>query len=72
MEAAALGRPVIVTNVRGCRQVVDDGVTGLLVPVRDARALADAVTEIAQDDATRIAMGRGRARRPCGSSTTRR
>ena len=34
MEAAALGRPVVVTNVRGCRQVVDDGVTGVLVPVR--------------------------------------
>ena len=34
------------TNVRGCRQVVDDGVTGRLVPVRDARALADAVADI--------------------------
>ena len=32
MEAAASGVPVVATDVRGCRQVVDDGVTGLLVP----------------------------------------
>ncbi len=40
MEAAAMARPVIATNIRGCRQVVDDGHTGLLVPVRDAATLA--------------------------------
>jgi glycosyltransferase involved in cell wall biosynthesis len=58
MEAAALGRPLVVTNIRGCRQVVDDGVTGLLVPVRDAAALADAIASIANDEARRVAMGR--------------
>jgi glycosyltransferase involved in cell wall biosynthesis len=58
MEAAALGRPLVVTNVRGCRQVVDDGVTGRLVPVHDAGALADAVAAIAADDNLRFAMGR--------------
>ncbi len=36
MEAAAMGLPVVATDIRGCRQVVDDGVTGRLVPVRDA------------------------------------
>ena len=36
MEAAAMGVPVVVTDIRGCRQVVDDGVTGVLVPARDA------------------------------------
>lgn len=58
MEAAALGRPVVVTNIRGCRQVVDDDVTGLLVPVRDAASLAEAVASIAADEPRRVAMGR--------------
>ena len=43
MEAAAMGLPTIATNIRGNRQVVDDGVTGVLVPVRDSVALAEAV-----------------------------
>ncbi len=57
MEAAAMGRPLVVTNVRGCRQVVDDGVTGRLVAVRDAAAIADAVAAIAGEDGARLAMG---------------
>jgi glycosyltransferase involved in cell wall biosynthesis len=57
MEAAAMGKPLVVTDVRGCRQVVDDGVTGRLVPVRDATALADAVADLARDPAARAAMG---------------
>jgi glycosyltransferase involved in cell wall biosynthesis len=63
MEAAAMGRPLVATNIRGCRQVVDDGVTGRLVPVHDAAALADAIASIAGDDAGRAAMGAaGRAK----------
>jgi glycosyltransferase involved in cell wall biosynthesis len=58
MEAAAMGLPVVVTDVRGCRQVVEDGVTGTLVPVGDAPAIADAVAALAADDARRTAMGR--------------
>ena len=57
MEAAASGVPVIATDVRGCRQVVDHAVTGLLVPVRDARALEAAVEELAADPGRRRAMG---------------
>jgi glycosyltransferase involved in cell wall biosynthesis len=53
MEAAAMGLPVVATDIRGCRQVVDDGRTGRLVRVRDAAALADAIREIAADDALR-------------------
>lgn len=63
MEAAAMGLPVVVTDVRGCRQVVEAGVTGSLVPVGDAAAIADAVAALATDDVRRVAMGRaGRAK----------
>jgi glycosyltransferase involved in cell wall biosynthesis len=57
MEAAASGVPVVATDIRGCRQVVDDGVTGLLVPVHDPGALAAAIEELAGDAAGRAAMG---------------
>src|SRR4029077_3535820 len=46
MEAAAMGLPLVLTNIRGCRQVVDDGVNGILVPARDSRALADAIAAL--------------------------
>ncbi|MDQ1439286.1 MAG: hypothetical protein QOK43_2915 [Acidimicrobiaceae bacterium] len=65
MEAAAMGLPVVATDVRGCRQVVDDGVTGLLVPVRDPGALAAAIAAVGGDPARRSAMStaaRARAR----------
>ena len=57
MEAAAMGLPVVATDIRGCRQVVDDGVTGTLVPVGDARALAEAIAKLADDEARRQQMG---------------
>ena len=61
MEAAACGVPIITTDVRGCRQVVRDGRTGLLVPVRDAAALGRAVVELAEDPDRRARMaGAGR------------
>ena len=56
MEAAASGLPIIATQIRGCRQVVDHGVTGLLVPVRDARALAAAIGSLLDDTGRREAM----------------
>jgi glycosyltransferase involved in cell wall biosynthesis len=57
MEAAAMRLPIVATDVRGCRQVVDSGVTGLLVPVRDSRALADAIGALAVDPERRLRMG---------------
>jgi glycosyltransferase involved in cell wall biosynthesis len=56
MEAAACGVPVVATDIRGCRQVVDHDVTGLLVPVRDAGALADALGALAHDPLRRRKM----------------
>lgn len=57
MEASAMGLPVVATDVRGCRQVVDPGVTGRLVPVRNPRALATALTELVNEPALRSTMG---------------
>jgi len=57
MEAAALGLPVVATDIRGCRQVVDDGVNGVLVPPRDATRLAAAIETVATDSALRLRMG---------------
>jgi len=58
MEAAAMGLPVVATDIRGCRQVVDDGGTGRLVPVGDAPALARVVRDLAGAPELRRAMGR--------------
>jgi glycosyltransferase involved in cell wall biosynthesis len=66
MEAAATGLPVIATDIRGCRQVVADRVTGLLVPVRSPDSLAGAITVLGEDPERRAAMGEAaiaRARR---------
>lgn len=43
LEAAACARPIIASDVAGCREVVKDGVNGFLVPARDAAALAHAI-----------------------------
>ena len=57
MEAAAMGLPTVATDIRGNRQVIDDGVTGVLVAVRDASALSAAVADLADDAERRRAMG---------------
>jgi glycosyltransferase involved in cell wall biosynthesis len=57
MEAAAMGLPLVLTDIRGCRQMVDEGVNGVLVPVRDSRALADAIGALARDRSLRERMG---------------
>ncbi len=41
MEACSVGRPIITTDIPGCRETVDDGQNGFLVKVKDARSLAD-------------------------------
>lgn len=47
LEAASVGLPLVATDVPGCREIVQHGVTGLLVPARDAQALADAIRTLA-------------------------
>lgn len=63
LEAMAAGRAVVATAVSGTPELVDEGVTGRLVPAGDAAALAAALTEVAGDAGRRAAMGHaGRAR----------
>lgn len=57
VEAGALGIPVVATASRGARQAVVEGVTGLLVPPRDPRALADALLRVAGDPALAARLG---------------
>ncbi len=58
LEAAACGRAIITTNVPGCREIVHDGVNGLLIEPNKPRMLADAITRLLQDEPLRLAMGR--------------
>ena len=57
IEAGAMGRPAIATDVVGCRDVVLHGTTGLLVPVMDAAALAEAMQFMVDHPGERAAMG---------------
>ena len=57
IEAMLTGLPVVATNVRGSREEVVDGTTGLLVPVRDAAALARALNALVHDPQLRARMG---------------
>jgi glycosyltransferase involved in cell wall biosynthesis len=56
MEAAASGLPVVATDIRGCREVVDDPATGRLFPVGDVDALCARLRDLA-DPVTRAALG---------------
>jgi len=63
LEAAACGRPIVATDVPGCRDIVRDGENGLLVPPRQSVPLADALERLIGDASLRAAFGaRGRER----------
>jgi glycosyltransferase involved in cell wall biosynthesis len=57
LEAMATGLAVVSTDAPGCRHAVEQGVSGLLVPVRDAVALADALERLIHNASERITMG---------------
>ncbi len=63
MEAAATGLPVIATDIRGCREVVDDEVNGLLVPVNDPASLATAINRLASSADLRDRMSQAATRK---------
>lgn len=58
LEAAACSRPLVATDVPGCREVVRPGATGILVPPHDVDRLAGAIAALASDPARRAALGR--------------
>ncbi len=58
LEAAACARPIVTTDVPGCRELVLDGQTGLLVPERNPEALANALARLAADRELRLRLGR--------------
>ena len=58
IDACAAGRPIVATDVPGCRDVVADGVNGLLVPPRNPLALADALRELLGKPSLAAQMGR--------------
>jgi L-malate glycosyltransferase len=57
LEACACGRPVIATRCGGPQEIIDDGVSGLLVPVGDAQAMTEAMLKLAGDAELRKRMG---------------
>jgi glycosyltransferase involved in cell wall biosynthesis/ribosomal protein S18 acetylase RimI-like enzyme len=57
IEAAAMGRPLVLTDIRGCREVARHDREALLVPPRDPDALAGAISRLAADPALRARLG---------------
>jgi len=58
IEAAAVGRPIVTTDVPGCREVVKDGENGFLVPAKDAKKLAVAIQKLINNPKLLTSMGK--------------
>jgi len=58
LEAAACGRAIVTADTPGCREVVEDGKTGFIVPVKSSEALAKAINELLSNKDLRIEMGK--------------
>ena len=63
VEATAAGRPIVTTDVAGCREVVRNGVEGIIVQPRDIEAAAQAILTLVSDPAARARMGAAAYRR---------
>jgi glycosyltransferase involved in cell wall biosynthesis len=57
LEAASCGKPIVATDVPGCREIVRDGVNGFLVPARNGPALAEALRQLIENKDLRKQMG---------------
>lgn len=57
LEAMSMGRPIITTDAPGCRETVEEGVNGFLVPVREAEPLANAMEQFLSDPDLAAQMG---------------
>jgi N,N'-diacetylbacillosaminyl-diphospho-undecaprenol alpha-1,3-N-acetylgalactosaminyltransferase len=58
LEGAALGKPLVTTDNVGCREAVDDGKNGFLIPIKDSAALADATARLLENAELRAEFGR--------------
>lgn len=58
IDVCAVGRPIVTTNSIGCKDVVDDGVNGFLIPVKDSEALARKLRILIEDKELRVRMGK--------------
>lgn len=63
LEAMSCGKPIITTDIPGCREAVEDGVNGLLVPTKDVGSLTDAMLTLAEDEDLRKQMGQASRKR---------
>jgi glycosyltransferase involved in cell wall biosynthesis len=72
LDAMACGRPIVATRAGGIPEIVEDDVNGLLVPVRDAAALARAIVRMLKDDALRRRIGEAGLARVCDRFTVER
>lgn len=57
LEAASMQKPIVTTDAVGCREVVEDGVNGFLVPLKDSKSLAEKIKILLEDSALRADMG---------------
>ena len=58
IEAMAIGRPIVSTDVPGCRECVDEGINGFLVAARDAVSLSAALEKLIESESLRLQMGK--------------
>lgn len=58
IEACAIGRPIVTTNSIGCKDTVEDGVNGFLIPIKDSHALADKLRILIDNPELRRSMGK--------------
>jgi glycosyltransferase involved in cell wall biosynthesis len=70
LEAASSGRPLVVSDVPGCRQFLRDGLEGFLVPPGDPHALAQQIARLAADPELRARLGAAARRRLLENYTT--
>ena len=63
LEGMSVGRPVVTTDAIGCREVIEHGVSGFIVPLHSPQAIADALRILSEDPAGRRAMGKAARKR---------
>jgi glycosyltransferase involved in cell wall biosynthesis/ribosomal protein S18 acetylase RimI-like enzyme len=63
IEAAAMGKPLVLTDIRGCREVARDGLEAILIPPKDESRLAEAITQLVRDRALRERLAPAARRR---------